>query len=606
MGERRATPGWHAGSVSEAQGTEDLVRALEELRAGLADLRLPLDLPDGARGRAAATALRDRLDDHLLPRLRAVDAPLLAVVGGSTGAGKSTLVNALLRERVSVAGALRPTTRAPVLAHHPEDARWFTGDRVLPALARATGAEEQVAPPSADAPGPAELRLVASAGVPQGLALLDAPDVDSVVDANRALAAQLLGAADLWLFVTTASRYADAVPWALLADAAARGASVAVVLDRVPSGPGDADVLREVRGDLAGMLRDGGLGAAPLFTVLEGATGEDGLLPAAAVAPLRRWLEDLAGDARRRATVVRRTLTGALEAVPASAAPALGAAAAQTAALEALRSDVVAAFAQGREELEGELTDGTLLRGEVLARWQEFVGTGELLRNLDSAVGRLRDRVSAAVRGRPAPRPEPVGDAVRTGVVALVRARCAGALDRTRDRWLARPAGAQAVALAGSAGTAGDLLDLPADFDERVARLVRDWQRGVLELVREEGAGRRSRARVLSFGVNALGVALMVVVFASTAFIPTGAEVGVGVGAAAVGQRLLEAVFGDAAVRALADRARADLLRRVDELVDGPRVRLLEVLAATGVDEEAPARLERAVAAVVAARRATA
>ncbi|WP_298991213.1 GTPase domain-containing protein [uncultured Pseudokineococcus sp.] len=584
--------------MSGAGDGGSLLEALERLREELAGLRLPLDLSDAQRGRAGAAAARDQLDDYLLPRLRQVDAPLLAVVGGSTGAGKSTLVNSLLRERVTRAGALRPTTRAPVLAHHPDDAAWFIGDRVLPALARTTGAEEPTGPARADAPAATSLQLVASPGVPAGLALLDAPDVDSVVDANRALAAQLLGAADLWVFVTTAARYADAVPWDLLSGAARRGASVAVVLDRVPAGPGDDAVLREVRADLAGMLRDGGLGAAPLFSVLETAPGADvdGLLPAEAVEPLRRWLAGLAGDARQRALVVRRTLTGALEALPSGLAPVAGAAAAQAAAVAALRDDVVTSFAQGREELETELTDGTLLRGEVLARWQEFVGTGEFFRSFDAAVGRLRDRLGALVRGRPAPSAEPVGQAVRSGVAALVRARVAGALDRTRDRWLARPAGAQAVAVA------GPVLDLPPDFDERVARLVRDWQRGVLDLVRAEGEGRRTRARVLSFGVNALGVALMVVVFASTAFIPTGAEVGVGVGAAAVGQRVLEAVFGDAAVRALAARARADLLRRVDELVDGPRLRLLEVLDSTGVDAGAAGRLERVLADVAAAR----
>ena len=42
------------------------------------------------------------------------------------------------------------------------------------------------------------------------------------------------------------------------------------------------------------------------------------------------------------------------------------------------------------------MRDGSLLRGEVLARWQEFVGTGELLRTLQDRVGRLRDRLSAA------------------------------------------------------------------------------------------------------------------------------------------------------------------------------------------------------------------
>ncbi|WIM73044.1 hypothetical protein QP028_04990 [Corynebacterium suedekumii] len=34
-----------------------------------------------------------------------------------------------------------------------------------------------------------------------GLALLDAPDFDSIDDRNRALASQLLAAADLWVFV---------------------------------------------------------------------------------------------------------------------------------------------------------------------------------------------------------------------------------------------------------------------------------------------------------------------------------------------------------------------------------------------------------------------
>ena len=96
---------------------------------------------------------------------------------------------------------------------------------------------------------------------------------------------------------------------------------------------------------------------------------------------------------------------------------------------------------------------------------------------------------------------------------------------------------------------------------------------------------------MLSLGVNALGVVLMVVVFASTAFIPTGAEVGVGAGTAVVGQKLLEAVFGDQAVRALAARARADLVDRVEHLVAAERARLEAVLVAAGVDPDAGARL---------------
>ena len=69
--------------------------------------------------------------------------------------------------------------------------------------------------------------------IPPGLAILDAPDIDSVVE-NRQLATQLLAAADLWLFVTSAARYADAVPVGLPARPLQASAAVAVVLDRVP------------------------------------------------------------------------------------------------------------------------------------------------------------------------------------------------------------------------------------------------------------------------------------------------------------------------------------------------------------------------------------
>ena len=146
------------------------------------------------------------------------------VVGGSTGAGKSTLVNSLIGAEVSPAGVLRPTTRAPVLALHPADARWFEDDRILPGLTRTSGGPA----------GPGGLQLVPTERLPEGLALLDAPDIDSVVEANRALAGQLLAAADSWLFVTTAARYADAVPWDLLGAARERGTSLSLVLDRVP------------------------------------------------------------------------------------------------------------------------------------------------------------------------------------------------------------------------------------------------------------------------------------------------------------------------------------------------------------------------------------
>ena len=277
--------------------------ALQRLRDTVADVELGLPTPERDSAAKSAQAVVDQVDDYLLPRLRDLDAPLLTVVGGSTGAGKSTLVNSVLGAAVTVSGVLRPTTRAPVLVCARADLSYFSDERVLPGLARTTGAGPDA--------GPGAIRLVARDDLPAGLALLDAPDVDSVVEANRELASQLLAAADLWVFVTTAARYADAVPWDVLRTAQERGTALAVVLDRVPP-----EAVGEVAEDLAGMLRNAGLDSARLFVVEERPL-VDGLLPEDQIAPLREWLHGLAADQEQRAAVVRQTLAGALDSLQA-------------------------------------------------------------------------------------------------------------------------------------------------------------------------------------------------------------------------------------------------------------------------------------------------
>jgi hypothetical protein len=117
---------------------------------------------------------------------------------------------------------------------------------------------------------------------------------------------------------------------------------------------------------------------------------------------------------------------------------------------------------------------------------------------------------------------------------------------------------------------------------------VREWQSDVLEMVRSQGADKRSTARFLAFGVNGLSVALMVVVF-SYSYGLTGAEVGIAGGSAVLGQKLLEAVFGDQAVRSLAERAKRSLEVRVTELLEAERARYTELLDSLGLDPEAPA-----------------
>ena len=280
--------------------TEQILLSLTDLRHNLRQAQFPLDLPEAITQAGLARRIANQLNDYILPRLETIDAPLLAVVGGSTGAGKSTLVNSLVGRMVTQPGVIRPTTTSPVLVHHPDDAFWFDGDRVLPTLVRS-----QVA--SNDA---SSLQLVAEPDIPRGLAILDAPDIDSVVTRNRDLAAQLLQAADLWVFVTSAARYADAVPWDFLNEAQERHASIAVVCDRVP-----VEAMREVPADLGRLMTERGLADSPLFAVPETKTNAEGALPDQAVAPLRFFLSSLAQNQQKRREVIASTLSGAIGSV---------------------------------------------------------------------------------------------------------------------------------------------------------------------------------------------------------------------------------------------------------------------------------------------------
>ncbi|HEY3558946.1 MAG TPA: ABC transporter [Kribbella sp.] len=608
-----------------------LITALMKLRGVLAGSQLPLEVVGADEARQQQKAMLDQLDDYLLPRLVQLEAPILAVVGGSTGAGKSTLVNTVIGKVVSEPGVLRPTTRSPVLIHHPADADWFVGDRVLPGMTRTTSEE----PGGMEDAG--QLRLVEADSVPRGLAILDAPDIDSVVEANRDLATQLLAAADLWLFVTTAARYSDAVPWEFLQSASDRSTAVAVVLDRAPS-----ETIDDITGHLAQMLLERGLGDSPLFSIQETVVDSNGMLPQPSVASIKDWLIDLAADAEARAAVVRRTLQGAVSAMVKKTPPFAAAVKAQADAAVELRSSVESAYDQGVKDIAKASQDGTLLRGEVLARWQEFVGTGELLKGLQSSSGRLRDRLKNSLGNKPAETRD-VSDAIRSGLESLLTEQATAAAERAEKAWQATAAGRQLLAAADasasgaetSSGTAGksgsgtagksgngatgksgtgaagksgngaagndrgaSLGAVSEQFPEAASRVVREWQAFVLDLIRTEGADKKSTAKILEYGVNGLGLSLMVVMFASAAGIPKGAEASAGAGSAVVGQRLLEAVFGDKAVEGMVGKAREDLDGKVHALMDAEFARYLAVLDQHPVDAETARQLTEAARAV--------
>jgi hypothetical protein len=552
--------------VTTGVDATELLAALEGLGEQVRELSFPLEVADAEGSRRLCREITDQLDDYVLPRLRRIDGPVLAVVGGPTGAGKSTLVNSLVGQRVSAAGVLRPTTRSAILLYHPADSAWFENRRILQGLGRTTGASSD----------PANLQLVPSPSMPVGLGVLDAPDIDSIVAANRDLAAQLLAAADMWLFVTTAARYADAVPWEFLRVAVTRGTAVAIVLDRIAP-----DAVDEVRAHLATMLTEQGLGGAPLFVVHEAAPVE-ALLPPGAVEAIRLWLHGIAGDSAVRTAVVRHTVNGAVRALGARVFLLAAATDAQAETAARLRREVDQAYDAAVARVEKSSGDGSLLRGEVLARWQAFVGTGELMRALGST-------------GKKQPGDE-LSAALESAVGALVSAAADEAAERAGVAWLADPAGSVLVG-------ADDLRRSSPSLAASIAREVREWQGGLLDLIGEQGRGKPAGAGPLEVGVNGLGLLVVIVVFAHTGDhgdLVVG-EVVAG-GAFALSQKILEAVLGDQAMRGLAATARADLHRRVRELLEGERQRYLSRLAAVPVNEDAGAALRAAMQDVEDAR----
>ena len=532
-----------------------------------------------ATARTLLAAMTRQLDDYILPRSASVDNPLTIVVGGSTGAGKSTLVNTLLGEPLTQSGAIRPTTRHPVLLHRAEDEAALSPERFLPTLPRTRTSGMNAgsqALPGLDPTIARALIPITTSALPQGIALIDAPDIDSVSEENRTLAKELLSAADLWLFVTTANRYADAVPWELLHGAAARSIAIAVVLNRVPEGDEEA-----IENDLRRMLDEAGIHAVLIHTVTEQPRDESGMLAPVSLAPLTLWIRELGADAPARAAIARQTLAGAVDTLAGNLQVLAAEQARQQAAHQSLATIAAEEYEDALTTIDGALSDGSLLRGEVLSRWHDFVGTGDFFRSLDNTIGRLRDRVGSALRGQPAAA-QKVEDALESGIHAVVLDAAARASENTRTRWRASRAGRSLLARLDAPQTASALPESAAPeqnaeakgevqsaediFSAAVAEQIRLWQGSVLEMIREEGADKRKRARFLSLGVNATAVMLMVAAFSLTGGI-TGIEAGIAGGSGVVGTKLLESIFGEDAVRRMATRARTDLLERMADLL---------------------------------------
>lgn len=541
----------HSSHVVTLDVRPQLLDALSALRERVAAARFPLPLVGAPRARANRDELLAQLDDYLVPRLRAPEAPLLAVIGGSTGAGKSTLVNSLVGRQVSEAGVLRPTTRTPVLVCHPEDHHWFAGMRVLPDLTRVwvprpepsdadddeDDGSDDLLPIGPD--GERALRIETSQTLPQGLALLDAPDVDSLVSDNRILAAELISAADVWVMVTTASRYADAVPWHLLRTAKEHDATLVTVLDRVPH-----QLVAEVSRQYGALLAKAGLGDVPRFTVpeLPESAGGGGLLPSTAVAPLRAWLTHRSQEPTARAQAIARTALGVIQSLNVRVPELAGAVATQYAAALRLTSAVDEAYANEHARVRERLQAGAVLAGDALKRWRSYpldCGAGELL------------------------------DAVAESLEALLLCAVTAADEQIDEAWRREPAAA--------APGLGDRDRDAESAEHRIGMAVRRWRRVLEEYADDEVRGLDKIEKNLIPDPEAVAALL------ATALLG-------GARGRSAGETLADRIGAHGALR-LRDRGGRLLTTYLDNVLGAERERRLAPLDALDVNPESQADL---------------
>ena len=532
------------------QGRSGSAEALGRLAAALR--RRASSAPTEGR-RTRAETLRHHVADYLLPRAADLDAPLLVVIMGSTGSGKSSLLNALAGRAISPSGVLRPTTRRPLAIAHRDD----LGERLI-ALAERTGIE-----------------LRTGDGARAGLVIVDAPDFDSVEAENREQAMELLELADLVIFVTTASRYADQVPWDVLARARAREVPLLAVVNRLPGDGADADaMLADYRALLESerIVDQAVTGELELVAVAEGDLDRArDALGAHAIRPTRDALDRLVASHDERREVAQRALAGALRGIPEAVEAIAAEADEEQQAIAGLRASADRAYASARTALAEELRRGTFMRAEVLRQWQEFIGAGQVARFLAEGLGKVLATIRSLIQpGPPAPATE-VREAAFADLTALAVQHADAAAGRTASAWSGDRYGEAALA------ADERLWRASPGLPQRLADDLEEWASRIGDEIRELGTRRKGMAQAASLGVNVVGTSAVLAVFVHTGGL-TGAEVGITAATAVVNQKLLEALFGEANVAAFVFRAREDLDGLLDRAFAHEQARWSEAL----------------------------
>jgi hypothetical protein len=361
-----------------------------------------------------------------------------------------------------------------VLACHPDDMHWFAENMFLPTLPRVR--QEGLARAGRDG----MLVLAASERMPKGFALLDTPDIDSVAHSHREFAYQFLDAADLWLFMTSSSRYADAPVWEVLQHARERGAALGIVLSRVPHGHRE-----ELVSHFDAMLDANGITADRRFVIPDTAI-VDNMLPEEVYQPVKDWLAETALREDRRVAVLSQTMSGVLDTFKIRVPRLAAHVDAQVTLRVRLRRLAEGEYAGALSAFDVRTKAAGLLRGEVLARWQDCVDSGDLGAALRSR--RPPHKGKRVRKGVGNSRVAALAAALRAAIEALVASVADRAAEQVSAAWRADTAGAALLAEVEASQARGD--EAEREFNSVFGAESAEWAASLAaEQERDAGGG---------------------------------------------------------------------------------------------------------------------
>lgn len=521
-----------------------------------------------------ARQLKGHVDDFLIPRAVDLESPLLVVILGSTGSGKSSLFNAIAGEPLSEVGVLRPTTRrahalAPPDGELPAGLGSLVEGEAVEVIRRPSGLEH--------------------------LVVIDAPDFDSIEAGNRSMARRLLEAADLIIFVTTDTRYADEVPWTVLARARERGLPVLTVINRLPE---DSEDRLAVVDDYRRLLEEGGLSGpnSPSVEVIGVQLGEldeaiSGLRRGS-IDPVMRSLRRLVENNQERLELVRDGLARGVAGLPSAVGDIVADIEGEAQVRSSLLEFATESYETRRATIGDRIDRGSFLRSEVLREWQEFIGANRVAKVISEGVGRLAASIRSVFRPGPTAHAPQVREAAFTDLTALVAIEADRAASETARFWSRDRFGSEALA------GAPELWGASPDLRDELHQELESWGNRMTREMLETREKRRGLAKAASLGVNVVGTGAILAVFAQTGGL-TGAEAGIAAVTAVVNQTLLEAIFGEANVARMVSKARDDLDEIIQTALLRDRDRFEDALGLSAELKDLAGELKQAALAAV-------